>query len=96
MCRRTFADIFFTKNKLQEYLFIFQVIARECMTYLVCQLPNSDSHSMPVVLKEVRSISDRYPAALPDLIGEISKYSHSAPASARAIIMQLKELCAKM
>ena len=51
---------------------------------------------MPVVLKEVQSISDRYPAALPDLITEISQYSHSAPASARATIMQLKELCAKM
>ena len=66
------------------------------MTYLVSQLPSTDSHSMPVVLKEVRSISDRYPAALPDLINEISKYSQSAPASARATIMQLKELCAKM
>ena len=66
------------------------------MTYLVMQLPNTDSHSMPVVLKEVRSISDRYPAALPDLINEIGKYSPSAPASARATITQLKELCAKM
>ena len=66
------------------------------MSYLVSQLSNCDSQSMPVVLKEVKFISDRYPAALLDLLPEITKYSHTAPASARATIMQLKELCAKM
>ena len=36
------------------------------------------------------------PGRSPGSITEISQYSHSAPASARATIMQLKELCAKM
>ena len=68
---------------------------REVVSWLVAQLANADHHTMPCLLTEVKAVADIYPSILLEHIGEISKYSQTAPVAARVTIQQLKDMCVK-
>ncbi|XP_070560670.1 ventricular zone-expressed PH domain-containing protein 1-like isoform X2 [Ptychodera flava] len=68
---------------------------KECIAFLVSQLPAVDHTTLPAVLIEIKSIGDQYPSLLGIHLSAISKQGESSSTAARMIVQQLQEDIAK-
>ncbi|XP_006818174.2 ventricular zone-expressed PH domain-containing protein 1-like [Saccoglossus kowalevskii] len=72
-----------------------QAYGKECIAFLVSQLPYVDRTTLAAVLIEIKSIGDQYPGLLGEHQTAISKQGESLSTAARMIVQQLREDIAK-
>ena len=78
------------------FFVLCQAQARNSLDYLTSKLEGADSSTLPVLLKEIKVVSEAHPGGLlGDYMAEIGKYSTSNSSTARLLVEQLKECHSK-
>uniref|UniRef100_T1ISD9 PH domain-containing protein n=1 Tax=Strigamia maritima TaxID=126957 RepID=T1ISD9_STRMM len=70
--------------------------ASDCLDYLVKQLNEAEHATLPILLKEIKSICDFYPVLSDDQLLEISKHWESCSSAGRLYIQQIQQEFAAM
>ena len=73
----------------------FQTEASESLQYLASVLKMADKHTLPSILREIKSIAELHPSLLQDHLADITGLAPTAPVAARITIQQIKEISAK-
>ncbi|XP_022252566.1 ventricular zone-expressed PH domain-containing protein homolog 1-like isoform X2 [Limulus polyphemus] len=63
---------------------------KECLEYLVAQLTKTDHSCLPVLLKEIKGITEVFPILLPLFLPDICSHTEGSTSTARWLIQELK------